>query len=379
MGNPSNYELDAWNKIQHFKPRPLSGTFNKANEKLVDFGSTVASTSSKFVSDHPKLQKVASGITDTAQKGVITMASGGMKILNGIPGLDPNAVKEIGSNLQSTVGKVSRIGLSQKQVLKKHQKRSHDVTSFQEIRKLDLEKLDVVKGRAITYSYPASAALSGMATGFAITGTQALAVTTAGAGAAPGFALVSGAMAADAAAILSLSSRVTGHTALLYGYDPEEPVEKLYQLSVLNLATAGSQTAKTAAWQDISRLTQNLYRNKTWKELDKAVLSRVINSVAKKQGHEITKKTLGKVIPVVSIVTGGVLNWATLERISDIAELTYRRRFLLEKYPHLEVSDSIPDFINEDDGTVEDEAFSVVNLTEEILRSSAKDLPEENV
>src|SRR5690606_28947997 len=84
MGTPSNYELAAWDKIQDFKPRPLSGTFNKANEKLVEFGSTVASTSSKFVSDHPKLQKAASGITDTAQKGVTTMASGGMKLLNGI-------------------------------------------------------------------------------------------------------------------------------------------------------------------------------------------------------------------------------------------------------------------------------------------------------
>ena len=346
---------------------------------MVEFGSTVVSTSSKFVSDHPKLQKATRGFTHNAQKSVAKVASGGMKLLNGIPSLDPNAVKEIGSNIQSTVGKLSRIGLSQKQVLQKHQKRNHDVSFLQDLRKLDLEKIDVVKGRGITYSYPAGAALSGMATGFAITGTQAFAVTTAGAGAAPGFAMVSGVMAADAAAILSLSSRVTGHIALLYGYDPEDPVEKLYQLSVLNLATAGSQAAKTAAWQDISRLTQNLYRNKTWKELDKAILSRVINSVAKQQGHEITKKTLGKVIPVVSIVTGGVLNWATLERISDIAELTYRRRFLLDKYPHLEASSSIPDFINEDDGTVKDDAFSVLDLTEEILRSGSKDLPEKNV
>lgn len=34
------------------------------------------------------------------------------------------------------------------------------------------------------------------------------------------------------------------------------------------------------------------------------------------------------------------MNWATLEGIVDAADVAYRRRFLLEKYPHLKGSDA---------------------------------------
>lgn len=369
MDTPSRYELDAWSKVQDFNLRPLSGTIDKATDQLTKFGSNVANATSQFIDERPKLKTVTDGISARTQQGAAGIANGARTLLQATPGLDSKVVKNVGSNITTTVGKLSRAGLSPQQVVRRHQKLRHTVSSLQDLKSLDLEQIDRVRGRTIGYSYPAAAALTGMATGFAITGTQAFSMATAGAGAAPGFAVVSGAMAADAATILSLSSRVIGHTALIYGYDPEDPVEKLYQLSVLNLSTAGTQAAKSAAWRDISRLSQNLYRNKTWKELDKAVLTRVVKAVAERQGHDITKKLLGKVIPVVSIVTGGVTNWATLERISDTAEVTYRRRFLLEKYPHLETQEAKPRFVGDGEASNEDDVFSVLEVAEEILKS----------
>ena len=50
-------------------------------------------------------------------------------------------------------------------------------------------------------------------------------------------------------------------------------------------------------------------------------------------GRDLTKKGLGKVVPVAGILVGGTLNWTTLEGIVDTADMAYRRRFLLEKVP----------------------------------------------
>ena len=48
-----------------------------------------------------------------------------------------------------------------------------------------------------------------------------------GTAAAPSGATILGALAADAAAVL-LAFRSVGHVAWRYGYDPEEPAEKLF-------------------------------------------------------------------------------------------------------------------------------------------------------
>ncbi|WP_413228301.1 hypothetical protein [Arthrobacter sp. AET 35A] len=73
----------------------------------------------------------------------------------------------------------------------------------------------------------------------------------------------------DAAFVLGLASRSVGHVSLLYGYDPEDPAEKLFIVSVVNAGTAASASAKTAAMADDSRLTQSLVRGRTWEILDK--------------------------------------------------------------------------------------------------------------
>lgn len=97
---------------------------------------------------------------------------------------------------------------------------------------------------------------------------------------------------------------------------------------------------------DISRLTQALIRGKTWEILDKAVVAKVFAQFAKAFGFRLTKQGLGKVVPAVGILVGGTSNWSTLEAIVDAANVAYRRRFLLEKYPYLaggEGPASLPD------------------------------------
>ena len=146
---------------------------------------------------------------------------------------------------------------------------------------------------------------------------------------------MSGAFVGDAAAVLALGSRAVGRTALMYGYDPESPAEKLFVMSVVNAGSAATAGAKTAAFKDVSKLTQALVRGKTWKVLNETVVAKVANQFAKAFSVRLTQQGLGKLVPAAGIGIGGALNWATLEGIVDTADIAYRRRLLLEKYPAL--------------------------------------------
>lgn len=130
---------------------------------------------------------------------------------------------------------------------------------------------------------------------------------------------------------------------MMYGYDPESPAEKLFIMSVVNAGSAVTASAKSAAMKDLSKLTQALVRGKSWKILNESVLARVTGKFAAKFTDRWTKQTLGKLIPGIGLAIGSTLNWSTLESIVDTADVAYRRRFLLEKYPDLEDHDTFGD------------------------------------
>jgi len=243
------------------------------------------------------------------------------------------------------------------------------------LRHLDLEQIDVVRGRGMSWGYPLAAALSGAGAGLVISGGELAVPVTGGAAAAPSGAAIAGAFVGDAALVLGLASRSVGHISLLYGYDPEEPAEKLFVMSVVNAGTAMSASAKTAAMADISRLTQALVRGKNWAVLlDMSLVAQVSKKFAEKFAFRLTKQGLGKVVPAAGIVLGGAFNWATLESIVDVANIEYRKRFLLEKYPHLandEAADSFSDVDQDATQYGDDEGISVLG---ELAETGGPDL-----
>nr|WP_220388085.1 EcsC family protein [Ornithinimicrobium cerasi] len=276
----------------------------------------------------------------------------------------PDWTGQAAGSAQRTLGKLSRAGLSPKRVVTKHQKKGHPVDSLRDLRRLDLEQIDEVRGRGSAWYYPAFAALSGAGAGLVISGGQLVVVASAGAGTAPAAPAVLGAVAADASVILGLSSRAVGQVALFYGYDPEDPAEKLFVMSVVNAGTAVSATAKTAAMRDISKLTQALVRGKTWAILNESIVSRVAGEFAKAFGVRLTKQGLGKLLPAVGIALGGTFNWATLEGIVDAADFAYRRRFLLDKFPELQ-GEAGPYRAEEEDYDAADTTISVLETLAE--------------
>ncbi|MGC5322775.1 EcsC family protein [Micromonospora arida] len=370
MGDPSDYELDAWRSIQSFKGRPLSRVMRSANEQVAIRAAEIGKRATRYLENHPGTEAAVSRGQEIAAKGAHAVSTGARKAAKALPdGIVDWRGSALGS-MRRMVARASRVGLSPKQVVALHQKRGHDVQSLFDLRRLDLEQIDGVRGRGASLYYPVAAAVSGAGAGLVISGGEFVTAASAGASAAPSGAAIAGALVADAAAVLGLASRAVGHVSLLYGYDPEDPSEKFFVMSVVNAGTAMSASAKTAAMADISRLTQALVRGKTWAVLDKSLVTQVYKQVAKAIGKRYTKQSLGKVVPAVGIVLGMSFNWATLEAIVDAADTAYRRRFLLEKYPHL-IEDEAPATFRD---VVPEDADEVISVLGEITEAGGPDL-----
>jgi EcsC protein family len=366
MTEPSAYELDAWRNIQLFKARPLSRVISNAGEQVAAGAAGLGQRATQYLENHPGAQSAVSRGQKVVAKGANAIGAGARKAADALPDWSGAAF----GSMRQTVGRVSRVGLSPKRVVASHQKRGHDVTRLLDLRRLDLEQIDAVRGRGASLYYPAIAALSGAGAGLVISGGELATAASAGAAAAPSGAVVAGAFVGDAAFVLGLASRSVGHVSLLYGYDPEEPSEKLFMMSIVNAGSAMSASAKTAAMADISRLTQALIRGKAWAVLDRSIVAQVYKQFAKAFEVRFTKQSLGKVLPAVGIAVGGAFNWATLESIVDVADVAYRRRFLLEKYPHLADEDALGSFTD----VVPDDADEEISVLGELAEAGGPDL-----
>ncbi|MFD5764329.1 EcsC family protein [Streptomyces sp. NPDC127049] len=366
---PSEYELEAWRAIQEFKGRPMSRTMRNAGEAVGNGVAKLGKRASEQLENHPRAKSAVSRGQEFVAKGAQKVGAGARGAAEAMPEWSGAAVQ----SLRKTVGRASRAGLSPKRVVARHQKHGHEVESLRDVRGLDLKQVDAVRGKAASWYFPAAAALSGATAGLVISGGQLAIAASAGAAAAPSGGAIAGAFVADAAAVLGLASRAVGQVSLFYGYDPEEPAEKLFVMSVVNVGTASSATAKNAAMADISRLTQALFRGKAWKTLNESVVTKVSQQFAKSFGFRLTKKSLGKAVPAVGIAVGSTLNWTTLEGIVDAADMAYRRRFLLEKYPHL-AAEEASDWFTDTDSDIPDDADEEISLLGEIVVAGGPDL-----
>lgn len=378
MTEPSAYELNAWGNIQQFKGRPLSQAMRNVGEQVANGAEKLGERASQYLESQPRAQATLARGQKFAAKSADVVSTKARAVAAALPdGVSGWGSAAFGS-VQRAVGKASRAGLSPARVVAKHQKKGHDVTHLFDLRKLDLEQVDAVRGQGASWIYPAIAAASGAAAGAVITGGESAIAITAGAGAAPSGATITGALLGDAAVVHVLASRCVGHVSLLYGYDPEDPAEKLFVMSVLNAGTAMSTSAKYAAMADISKLTQALYRGKSWAILlDTSLVAQVSKKFTEKFIGRLTKQGLGKVVPAAGIALGGAFNWTTLEGVVDVADTEYRRRFLLEKYPYL-ADEQAPDMDSDAvvrGAVVEDEVIDEeISVLDEIVGAGGPDL-----
>jgi hypothetical protein len=101
---------------------------------------------------------------------------------------------------------------------------------------------------------------------------------------------------------------------------------------VLSYSSAGSAAEKAASLAALSRLTQEMMRQATWKQLQRHQMVNVIQTIVTSLGFNLTKKKLAQVIPVAGVVINGGLNARLAQNTFKRAQDAYRLRFLTEKY-----------------------------------------------
>jgi len=251
-----------------------------------------------------------------------------------VPGKDSRIVRGFVQAVEGLNGFVAKVAHSSTgslaDVTKSYQNASYLITSLDQIEALDLSVVNKVKPN-LSLRYVSMAGASGAAAGLAITGGEIAGVGSGGAAAAPGFGVITGALAADAAFILTLCHAAVGHTARYYGFDPEHPGEELLAIQVINAGSALTASSKYAALADLSKLTQQLARRAAWKQLNNQTLTKVLQKFAQFMGVRLTKAGAAKVVPIVGITIGLGANAYLLHQVTQTADDYYRERFLLRK------------------------------------------------
>lgn len=299
----SSYELKEWDRLQQRKAASLQ----KQSRKLLP-------------------AKARDRLSAAADKAKAVPGAG--KVVEGYTAAARGVSKATGSTAVRTV--------STKHVIRQYQRAGHDVESVAGIQQLDLSAVDAVaKLSRIRYSHSMLAAAGGFGSAAVVTGGEVLAgagtVAGAGAGAAPGLGTVAAAMLADAAGVLGLAARSVAATALYYGYDPRQPEEEIFMMAVIGLGMASGTSAKTAAYSELSQLTQLLAKNASWVKLNEKAFTKVVQRFALRFGQKLTKKKLGQFVPVAGLAVGAGLNYLVIDQISVAAQDAYRERFLVDK------------------------------------------------
>ena len=368
MSEPSEYELQEWRQLHRQRARTATRTVRAVGDKVIAGTGAVGTGLTKVGQRYPSIAKAQKVTIDAARRGGQVVPPSVVSAAGGWVGSAAEAATGV-------ISKVGRVGLTPGDVVAKHQGAGHPVESLSDIRTLDLKDADNLLGRGIDWYYPAAAAVSGAGSGFVITGGDLVIAVSGGAAAPPGAGVIAGTMALDASVVLSLAARAVGQVALAYGYDPEAPEEKVFALSVINLGTSMSTGAKYAAMADVSRLTQALFRGAAWDALTSSVVAQLYKQFGARFGVRVTKQGLGKVVPVIGIALGAGFNWATLEAMVDGARLAYRRRFLLEKYPHL--AENEPSFGGGSGSASDDD--EVISVLDELVDVGGPDLRDDGV
>jgi hypothetical protein len=239
-----------------------------------------------------------------------------------------------------------------------------DVGSYDDIRSLDLKVCDRSVPRR-KERYLLLAVSEGAATSLAVTGATVSSTVSGGTTLAVAVAAVS----ADVTAVMVGMGRLIALVAAHYGYDVREPEEQVFASGVLAYSSATSSAEKAAYLASLSRLTQQMMRRATWKQLQQHQLVNVIQKLTAALGFKLTQKKLTQAVPVVGVVVNSGLNAWFVQKTFERAQHAYRLRFLTEKY-NLDPTNWAPDIV--------DVEFTEVPLVDEFIEEELAHEPEDH-
>lgn len=265
----------------------------------------------------------AMGAVVKAKDGIVDRAPAAQKALDAID----VSIQKAMTGLHEAFVERGLNSVSPGAIFKTFASEGADVSSYDSIRELDLRVCDRSVPRR-KEKYVVLAAGQGAATSLVVTGATVSSTVSGG----TTLGVAAGAIVVDVTAVMVGMGRIVALVAAHYGYDVREPEEQVFAAGVLSYSSAGSAAEKAASLAALSRLTQDMMRRATWKQLQQHQLVNVIQRVVASLGFNLTKKKLAQTVPVAGAVINGGLNARLAQNTFNRAQAAYRLRFLTEKY-----------------------------------------------
>ncbi|WP_442602252.1 EcsC family protein [Paenibacillus sp. KN14-4R] len=130
-------------------------------------------------------------------------------------------------------------------------------------------------------------------------------------------------LAIDIPAVLSISLKVLQEIAICYGYDPNDPAERIFIVKCLQFSSSDI-VGKKAILDDLTSFGDEVKQKQIasqiqgWRE---TVVLYIDNFGWKK---------LFQMVPVVGMVFGAFLNKSTVEDVAETGRMLYRKRRIME-------------------------------------------------
>ncbi|MBD2845548.1 EcsC family protein [Paenibacillus sp. IB182496] len=128
-------------------------------------------------------------------------------------------------------------------------------------------------------------------------------------------------LAADIPLVIGQSLKVLQEIALCYGYNPDEPLERVFIVKCMQFASSdivGKQAIleELADYDDPNRDIQAVSQLQGWRE--------VFHTYAESFGW----KKLLQIIPVAGILFGSMSNRSTIAGVAEVGKMLYRKRLI---------------------------------------------------
>lgn len=291
-------------------------------------------------------------ITQKMKSAALAPVGKAVSIARKVPGGEAltRTVSSAALGLVELAASASEASVRRKRILKAYRAAGHDVNTLQDIRALSLDQVLAVKPR-LSLVYSGTAAAEGAVSGVFASGGSVAAVLGMGVASAPGVGVTASAMAVDVTAFLAAATRLVAHTAAYYGYDSEDPTERLFSTMVLSQAIdpagAGRDfiVEKQATMLAFNKVMQDLARQGSIEMLGGSVIVSAMKSLFSAMGVRLASRKLAQIVPVAGIVVSAGLNAALMRTIGDTADHLYRERFLAERYGHVQASGASTDLV----------------------------------
>lgn len=131
-------------------------------------------------------------------------------------------------------------------------------------------------------------------------------------------------IAADIPMVMGLSLKVLQEMALCYGYDPDEPQERIFIVKCLQFSSADIVGKKAiidelADYDNPDKQVEVISQMQGWRE--------VFNSYSESFGW----KKLFQLIPIAGMVFGSVSNKNTIRDVAEAGKMLYKKRLILQR------------------------------------------------